>query len=373
MPYDENEWESLREKIIGLGERSLKKSYYPELQERLDELERFKTLLNHSKDSIFLLKVPEDHFIDLNLSASQMLGYSREEILKKSLQEILAPSEHKVIGEWLKNMVNNHDIHLKESISTYFQDNKGTYIPVEISASIVEFSHQLYLVLVVRDITERMIAEEKIKASLKEKEVLLREIHHRVKNNLQIISSLLSLQSAYVDDDKSSELFQDSQNRIKSMALIHEELYQSKNLDGIDSADYIQRMVANLFHSFSVDPNRISTHFELDEIFFNIETSIPCGLIITELVTNALKYAFPDDRKGEITIKLKKLDDRYLLIISDNGVGIPDKYMEDNVSTFGLILVRSLVKQLDGKLEIRKNKGTEFRIKFKPMLYKDRF
>jgi two-component sensor histidine kinase len=222
-------------------------------------------------------------------------------------------------------------------------------------------------ITVLRDITAEKEAEEKIKAALREKEVLLREIHHRVKNNLQVMSSLLSLQADYIHDPHTLALFRETQSRLRSMALIHEELYQSQNLSEIDYDEYIQKLTTNLFHAFSSNAH-VQLEMQLDPLRFGIDMAIPCGLIINELVTNALKYAFPDQRKGIIRVDLESIytDDRvvYVLKIQDDGIGLPESIDIENTDTLGLQLVNILVKQIKGSLTLKRDGGTRFTIRF---------
>jgi PAS domain S-box-containing protein len=215
------------------------------------------------------------------------------------------------------------------------------------------------------DITERKQADEKIKASLKEKDVLLKEIHHRVKNNLQIISSLLKLQSSSIKDKHTLEMFKDSQSRIRTMALIHEKLYQSQDISRVNFVEYISNLAANLFRSYELVTTAINPIINVENIFLEIDVAVPCGLIINEIVSNSLKYAFPDRRKGEIQIHLYFFNEHEIkLIVSDNGIGLP-KYLDfKNTETLGLQLVSNLVEQLEGTIEVNGNSGTEFIIKF---------
>jgi PAS domain S-box-containing protein len=224
----------------------------------------------------------------------------------------------------------------------------------------------------IMDITERRKADDEVKKSLIEKENLLKEIHHRVKNNMQIISSLLSLQTHYVDDDV-VKVLEGSQKRVKSMALVHEKLYHSQSLSKIDMADYIQSLASDLFFSYLVKEGQIKLITEIDKIEFNIETAIPCGLIINELVSNSLKHAFPNERKGNINISLKPKTDQYELIIMDDGIGLSKDFELKNIDSLGLQLVNSLIHQLDGEMEIDHNQGTKFIITFKESDYKKRF
>ncbi len=210
-------------------------------------------------------------------------------------------------------------------------------------------------------------AEEKIKNSLKEKEVLLREIHHRVKNNMQIISSLLMLQSQYVKDKKDADIFIDSQNRIVSMSLVHEKLYQSHDLARIDFKEYIEDMAAGLFQSYGIDTGKIALNISVESISLPIDSAIPCGLIINELVTNSLKYAFPGARNGEINIFIRSSGNNMIeIVVSDNGIGLPKDLDFRKTESLGLHLVTILAEnQLHGEIALDQNKGTNFHIRFR--------
>ncbi|HED06480.1 MAG TPA: PAS domain S-box protein, partial [Ignavibacteria bacterium] len=207
-----------------------------------------------------------------------------------------------------------------------------------------------------KEIIERKKAEELIKTSLQEKVVLLREIHHRVKNNLQVISSLLNLQSTYIEDPKSLEIFRESQTRVKTMALIHEKLYRSKDLNKIEFAEYIRTLVNDLFTSYNTDASKIHLKSKIEGIFLGVDTAILCGLIINELISNSLKHAFPNGKKGEIFIGLSKdAGNRFILIVKDNGIGFPKEIDFRNTESLGLQLVTTLTDQLGGTVELNKN------------------
>jgi len=212
-----------------------------------------------------------------------------------------------------------------------------------------------------RELLERRRAGEQIKASLREKEVLLKEIHHRVKNNLQIISSLLELQSGSVTDPKAHEVFRECRGRVKSMALIHERLYQSKDISRIDLAEYVECLLASLRSSYLANPDRVSIRTRINNVFLTIDAAIPCGLIINELVSNALKYAFPDGERGEIEVELRSEPGNVLILsIRDNGVGLPEAVDVWNTETLGLQLVNLLTHQHSGEIELRRTGGTHF-------------
>ncbi|SRR5579883_2641410 len=208
-------------------------------------------------------------------------------------------------------------------------------------------------------------AEERLQASLKEKEVLLKEIHHRVKNNLQIVYSLLRLQYRRIKDRLAADILLESQNRIKSIALIHEKLYRSEDLAKIDLSHYIPNLVTSLFSSYSINTNTITLKTRVDDVSLDIDTAIPCGLIINELVSNSLKYAFPANRAGTIAVELHATGDRtVMLTVRDDGIGIPDKFELARAGSLGLKLVNDLVKQLEGTIVLNCQHGTEFKISF---------
>lgn len=215
-----------------------------------------------------------------------------------------------------------------------------------------------------RDVTDQKMGERQILKSLNEKEVLLKEVHHRVKNNLQVISSILNLQTAYLRDKSTISLLKECQNRIKTMAFIHESLYQNSDMSEINFGDYIITLVKNLFYSFETDQRRIRPFFEVEPVFLNLDLSIPCGLIINELVSNALKYAFDIDQEGSIFVGVKRRGGRTSITISDNGKGMPENINFKSTETLGLQLVVTLVEQINGKIEMTRDKGTKFEIRF---------
>ena len=222
------------------------------------------------------------------------------------------------------------------------------------------------------DITEKKQSEEKIKQSLKEKEVLLKEVHHRVKNNLQVISSILNLQSSYIKDVNTLNLLKESQNRIKSMAFIHESLYQTKDFTSINFSEYVVNLSKNLVHSYSSYDNDIELRLDIEDVFLNLDLAIPCGLIINELVSNSLKYAFPSGGSGEIVVKLNVEDDNLKLVISDSGIGLPKDIDYRNTESLGLQLVVTLVDQVNGSIKLDSKRGTKYTITFKQKQSKKR-
>jgi two-component sensor histidine kinase len=212
------------------------------------------------------------------------------------------------------------------------------------------------------EIVVRLNAEKQLTKTVGEKEVLLREVHHRVKNNLQIIISLLSLQSRYITDETTLFAFRESQNRIKAMALVHEKLYQSTDISRINLDDYIRFLGNNLFQLFGMNGKGITLTMDVRDIFLAIDTAIPIGLMINELISNSLKYAFPGGREGEISLAIQREDHTLTILFKDNGVGIPQDFDWRNAKSLGLRLVIGLVEQLQGTIELDRSAGTVFTI-----------
>ncbi|HEX3035252.1 MAG TPA: histidine kinase dimerization/phosphoacceptor domain -containing protein [Thermodesulfobacteriota bacterium] len=262
------------------------------------------------------------------------------------------------------------EAHLERNFSAS-QEGEGQAINLLVSTAPLRDTQNKIVgcVISLTDITDRKQAEEQIKSSLSEKEVLLKEIHHRVKNNLQIVSSLLNLQSRSVTDKQAREKFKESRDRIRSMALIHEKLYQSRDLVGISLREYIKSLTSHLFRSYSANPN-IKLNIDVDNVLVNIDKAISCGLIINELVSNALKHAFTEKKEGEVRIRLHLNNDKgdsenlCTLTVSNNGSPFPEDFDFLNSQSLGLQLVCALTDQLRGTIELDRSGGTEFKIAF---------
>jgi len=217
------------------------------------------------------------------------------------------------------------------------------------------------------DITDRKRAEERFLASLREKDILLKEVHHRVKNNMQVISGLLDLPAALSGNPERKKMFRESQNRIHAMSLVHEKLYGSKDFTRIDLAGYVRTMSQDLFQSYKVNPGKIDLIVKTDgDVYVDINKAIPCGLILNELISNALKHAFPGNRHGELTIIISQTKNTEIeIVVRDNGLGLSGYVDVHQPLSVGLHLVNGLVKnQLDGQIEFRRDAGTEIRMKF---------
>ncbi len=217
-----------------------------------------------------------------------------------------------------------------------------------------------------KDIITRKKIQEQLKSTIKEREVLLKEVHHRVKNNLQLICSLLNMQSHTIFDPRDKDLFLDSINRVRSMALVHESLYGSEDLANIDMKQYVNKLVIHLFQTYHKHYGKIQSHVDINKILLTIDTAIPLGLLIDELLTNSFKYAFPDNQQGDIYISLKLENDKYILIVKDNGIGLPKDYNPKESKTLGTDLIYTLIKQIKASITVDNSVGTCYTITFPP-------
>jgi len=208
-------------------------------------------------------------------------------------------------------------------------------------------------------------AEENLKENIHQKEILLKEVHHRVKNNLQVISSILNLQRGYIQDEGTLNIVRECQDRIKSMAFIHENLYQSVDLAEINFPEYLQNLCNNLKYSYMTPDRNISLDFDFEDISLSLDSAIPCGLIVNELVSNCFKYAFKDSKRGDIKISLAKKNNKTILIVHDSGIGLPKDLNIETNDSLGLQLVLTLVDQIDGKIKYEYTNGSKFTINFK--------
>lgn len=336
-------------------------------EKRVKEAEgRYRNLFDSANDAIIITDL-ENNVTSWNKSAQRIFGWTENEILGKkfqpmSLDQILKSDN----GQNIHKAISDDTV---TGIETVLVCKEGKEIVVSMTISPILDANRKMIGLsgIFRDITERKKAQELIENSLKEKEVLLREIHHRVKNNMQIISSLLKLQSRYITDQKYRDMYKESQNRIVTMSLIHEKLYQSRDLTSIEVGGYIKELVNGLFISYEIYPGKITAKFEIENVSLGINSAIPCGLIINELITNSLKYAFPEGRSGEIKISMHSTPDRnFELKIADNGVGLPMDMDFRNTESWGMRMVSILAEnQLHGEIILNRDKGTEFQIKFK--------
>lgn len=301
----------------------------------------------------------------LSRNFEKMLGRPLEELLGKNMDELF-PSDlaKNMVADDLRILHEGKQIEVEEEMDGRYYST--TKFPIFIKGKPV------YLAGYTIDITSRKLAGDMIHAALKEKEILLREVHHRVKNNLQVVSSLLNLQAGKTTDTSLKETLGQSRNRIRSIALVHEKLYQSGNFAEINIKEYTQSLVADLFRAYMTDPERIHLRTDIENVNIPLLYAIPCGLILNEIISNSLKHAFPESKtfklKPEIFIRLKTLSDKRLeLVAGDNGIGLPKNYQLSDSASLGLYLIHILsTEQLDGKMEINTQKGTIFTVTFNP-------
>lgn len=315
---------------------------------------RYESLFTHSRMGISITS-PDGKILSLNPAHIKMLGYESSEEFFESANlnaegYYVRPELRNGVIEKLKN--SSGSIRLEHE---YIRKN-GEHWFADIVARPVkdEEGKLLYIESIVEDITERKRSERIIRESLEEKEILLKEIHHRVKNNLQLISSMLSLQSGSIPDPVVRKMISDSKHRIQTMALIHEQLYETQDFQAVNSSEYFNSLLRSLRHSYMEDSTRISFEREFDDLQLGIDHAIPCGLIINELVTNSIKHAFQGKPDGTIKIcVLSKDENRVLLGVEDNGRGLDIPVGEIGENTLGLQLVKALAAQLDGEIEFK--------------------
>jgi PAS domain S-box-containing protein len=352
-----------------LRERELLFSIIHDISERkraetaLEESEKkFHNLFNNAQVGIFRTKVDGSEILDMNDKFLEIFGWSREEMV--NLPSVIL---------WADPREREESVHLLET------EGRVTDFECRMMTKQGEVKHCLASLRIypeegnlegsIIDITERKRAEELIRVSLKEKEILLKEIHHRVKNNLAVIGSILRLQSQLVEDTNSLEIFRECENRVKTMAKIHSKLYQSKDLACIDIDSYLRDLTEDLFQSYQVNSENLAINLQVADVKLDIHTTVPLCLILNELFSNALKYAFPNlgrgeaEARGEIKITLSKEDGQTVLIVADNGIGFPDQVDFKNTKSLGLQLVMALIKQLHGTIEMQREKGTVFIIR----------
>ena len=319
-----------------------------------------------------LLADARGRIIRVNAQAERMFGYGRGE-LTDSPVEVLIPS--RFAGNHISYrsgyVASPHARPMGVGLDLFGLRKDGTEFPVDIMLSPLESEQGRLVLAVVRDVTER----KRIEAQAREaREMYIREIHHRVKNNLQVISSLLFLQSTHTSDPNVVSLLKESQSRVRSIALIHEKLYRSTEVSQLFFAEYVRDLVTDLFRTYGVDQKGLNVRTTVEDVSLDVDTAIPCGLIINELVSNVLKHAFPKGSAGEVVVELRPHGTHeYSLLIKDNGVGLPEGFDVRTSNSLGLKLVSDLTRQLDGFMEVESGPtGTTFRIVFKELQYKER-
>jgi PAS domain S-box-containing protein len=323
-------------------------------------------ILDVADDAIITIE-ENGKILAFNKGAERLFGYSAGEIIGRDLA-VLMPARYRTshsghVADFVKSPSVSRP--MAQRTAFYGVRRDGQEFPAQASISKVTTGGRVFLTAFLRNISDRVDTEKQLRDAVQEKEVLLGEIHHRVRNNLQIISSLLNLQARGTDDRYVRQAFDESQSRVHSMALIHQQLYESNSFARIDFEDYVRRLASHLFRTFGNAAERVAFNLEIDGVSLAVDHAAPCGLIINELVSNSLKYAFTGNRRGRVYVRAERQPDQsVLLTIGDDGPGLPSDIGFWNTKTLGLRLVRTLVQQIDGELEIANPPGAEFRIRF---------
>lgn len=351
LPNDEGELSTLINAFAEMRKAVL------EREEGLRRSEaRNRAIVNAIPDMMLRIR-KEEGDLSLQLAGEGTPDILPELSLGERIRTILPGDIREVASEHIDRALDNDETQIFE----YSVSNNGCQLDFEARIAV---SGENEILAIFRDITERKRTEAQLQTSLAEKEIMLKEIHHRVKNNLQVISSLLKLQAGHISDRRSRSILSESQNRIRSIALIHERLYRSADLAQVDFTEYTQDLVTHLFRSYGVDPHQIGYEIAIRDVHLDINTAIPCGLIISELISNSLKHAFPDNQKGRICIQMAPENDTYSLTVSDTGVGLPTDMDIGQTETLGLQLLVTLTKQIGGTFTVETNAGTTFKIVF---------
>ncbi len=321
-----------------------------------------RSLIEASLDPLVTIG-PDGRITDVNRATEVSTGYNRDDLIGTNFADYFTEPDRAREGYqkvFQAGLVHDYALALGH--------RDVSKIPVLYNASLYrdKTGQVIGVFAAARDITDLKNVEDALRSSLLEKELLLKEIHHRVKNNLQVVSSLLDLQIRQSTDKVLVEALRDSQHRVRSMALVHEKLYRSAHLSGVNFGDYVKSFTADLFHSYHTDADRVRLQLDVDNSFLPVDVAIPCGLIINELVSNALKHAFPPPDSGTITVSVHKVDSEYVLSVRDTGKGIPVHIDFKSAGTLGLRLVNILAEdQLGGTIELIRENGTEVRVKWK--------
>ena len=329
----------------------------------LEESERrFRTIIETAQEAIFL-KDRDSRYTLVNPAMAALFGVPAADVIGRTDAELFEREEAAGIAADDRKVLAGEIVREERPLS--FQGKRYIFSTTKVPMR-NETGETTGICGIAHDMTEQKQMEEALRLSLQEKEVLLKEIHHRAKNNMQIVSSILNLQAGSVKDPVALECLRKSQSRIRSMALIHEKLYRSKDYARINFGEYLRSLACALFQSCRSDSMRANLDFKAEEVFLDINTAIPCGLVANELIVNALKYAFPEGRSGAVKIRLHSLgQDTYRIVISDNGIGFPKDLDFKNTESLGMQLVNLLVGQLDGTINLIRKGGTTFNIVFK--------
>jgi PAS domain S-box-containing protein len=330
-------------------------------EKKLSEEKSFSDSVINSLPGTFYLFDEHGSILRWNKNLAKITNYSSQEIEKLNLIDLFSQEAKRTVKDKIKKLFEKGYATCEATLIT----KDGTEIPFFCAGQKITIDNKIYFIGTGTDITARMKAEEKIKESLAENDMLLKEIHHRVKKNLQVICSLFNLQKEAIMDKETYEMVGECQNRIRAIAIVHEKLYQSESLSNINLKEYIIDLINNLFNFHEINPNKIKVSTDIENILLGINSAIPCGLIVNELVNNSLQYAFPRNGEGEINIIIHLTNlDIMDIVISDNGIGLPEDLNIFGGGPLGMQIVDTLIKQLKGRISIDRDRGTQFHITF---------
>ena len=370
-------WENVANPIIDTGGKIIScleiSKNITDRKQAEEELRKYQEIVNKMNDGIVIIN-PQGTLLEINDYFTRMTGWTTEDLVgTKTPFKFWRKKDVPRIMETFSDLQDkDQTVNAFEQI---LQKKDGGEVSNLVNSTILyDNSKQKAFFGIFRDITELKKTEDQIKASLKEKETFIREVYHRTKNNMQVITAMLHLRTRNIEDDNVIQIFKEMEDRIKVMALVHEKLYQTKDLSRIDLKDYFNDLLILVKRSHKDLTGEIRIKTDMDTVSVTIDSAIPCGLILNELISNAFKHAFPGDRKGEIKVGLKSKDDGGIEIrVSDDGVGMPDGFNYREAGSMGLRTVISLTEhQLQGNLDLITGKGAEFRMRFKETGYKER-
>jgi len=332
--------------------------------------ERFKSIFDNAAEAIILFDC-QGNIVESNDKIKEIFGFKNGEIIGQNFVDMMSMMgmDYEDAKMILEDLISGNEL---KQVVWNIKNKHENKIIFRVRPSLIKTKNRVIgILLIMEDITELKNVENSLKYSLEEKEVLLREIHHRVKNNLQIISSLLSLQRLQVEDSQTADILWECQGRVRAMAMIHENLYQSHDLGSINFRNYVEMMLYDIFNLYRVNKKSVKLDTLIESVEMGIETAMPCGLVINELATNSIKHAFPQGN-GTIRIELKTDNDLHILIFEDDGIGLPENLDPLKSKKLGLMVVNTLVNQLNGEMEIDRSNGTKFIIKFRELPYNGR-
>jgi two-component system, sensor histidine kinase PdtaS len=325
-----------------------------------------RAIIDLAEDAI--VSIDDSHrIVVFNRGAERVFGYQAAEALGRPLSILLPPRLLQVHAAHVREFAAAPEgtRRLEDRPEIVGRRKNGEEFPAEGSISKARIGDGWLFTVILRDVTARKLAERHIQSALREQTALLKEVHHRVKNNLQVVTSLLGLQSMVIPDPTTRRMFQESQNRIHSMALLHEQLYQSQDISQINCSEYLKGLAGHLFRSYGVSTSRIALAIQAEELHLSMDIAVPLGLVVNELVSNCLKYAFPGGRKGKIKIDLSKCRERpCCLSVADNGVGLAEDVTLWSSKSLGLRLVKMLAEQMDAHVEVNGCRGTKVKLVF---------